>query len=232
MGTLYVLFGASGVGKDFMAENIVDFSKTYKTNDGSKKEIFHVKRLLSRKERRFENKIHSYSVPTSEICSPDNFYSSINNAHVGINKEKLKADLFSGKNMIFATGSTDMIDQLIADPDIQDNLCLVYIAGPGYSMIEYFSLELDRNRDKTLSELKKSAQARYENSLNVSGYYQRNSDFFDYAMLNIPSRTGDIKARELAEKLLKEFYKAIVENKHESGPSWIANTNTKRRNRQ
>lgn len=232
MGTLYIILGASGVGKDFMANNIVDYSENYKLPDGTNKKITHVKRLLSRKERKFENKIHSYSVPVDEICSPDNFYSSINGAYVGINKESLKADLSSGKNMMFVTGSTDMIDQLISDPDITDSLCLIYIPGPGYGMIDYFSLELDRNKDKSLSELKQSAQARYENSINVASYYQRNYDFFDYAMLNIPPKTGDRKTRELADQLYKEFYKAIIANSHQDGPCWTANTNTNRRTRQ
>ena len=133
---------------------------------------------------------------------------------------------------MFVTGSTDMIDQLISDPDITDSLCLIYIAGPGYGMIDYFSLELDRNKDKSLSELKQSAQARYENSINVASYFQRNYDFFDYAMLNIPPKTGDRKTRELADQLYKEFYKAIIANNHQPGPCWIANINTNRRTRQ
>ena len=231
MGTLYVLLGASGIGKDFIADSIVDFSENYRLPDGSKKEIIHVQRLLSRKERKFESKIHRYSVPVSEICSPSNFYSTINKAYVGINKESLKTDLANGKNLIFVTGSTDMIDQLTTDPDLTDSLCLIFINGPGYGIVDYFALELDRNKGKSLDELKTSAKARYDNSLRVSDYYQRNYDFFDYAMLNVPPRSGDIKARELSEKMMREFYKTIIENNHQSGPCWVTSTDTRRRSR-
>lgn len=90
-GTLYVFFGSSSVGKDHIQGEFLNFSKNYVFPDGSKKRVYPVPRIHSRKRRATEDDTNRYEATQEEICNQDNYYSKVNDGYVGIRKSELKA---------------------------------------------------------------------------------------------------------------------------------------------
>lgn len=232
MGTLYIFFGPSGVGKDFLQKGFISYSEKALSVGETHKIVKPVERIHSRKKRNYEGpSIHKFDIPSADIAVPENFYAFVNGACVGINKEKLKTTLASGTDLVFSTGSVDMIEKLINDPDIKNNICLIYLTGPGYDERTYFFLELQRNHlSSNLEDIAFSANERYKNSLRVAEFYNNNKMLFDYAYINVTSKATRSAAEAFKSVFLDKFYQAILCDTREDGPCWISNK-AKNRNR-
>jgi len=231
MGTLYIFFGPSGVGKDFLQKGFISYSEKALSVGETDKIVKPVERIHSRKKRNYESPyIHKFDVPFANIAVPENFYAFVNGACVGINKERLKTTLASGTDLVFSTGSVDMIEKLINDPDIKNNICLIYLTGPGYDEKTYFALELQRNHMSSLQDIVFSGHERYENSLRVAEFYNNNKMLFDYAYINVTSKATRSAAEAYKSPFLDKFYQAIFYDTREDGPCWISNK-AKDRNR-
>ena len=220
-GTLYIFFGSSGIGKDYIQSEFINFSSKYTLSDGSKKIVLPVSRLHSRKKRDTEGNTNRYGLSIEEICNSDNYYSMVNGDYVGINKGEIKSSLAAGKNLAYSTGSVEMIEQLINDPDLSNSICLIYINALGYSVDGYIKLESQRKKDQQFSELLKSATERFNNSLLVQEYYNNNQELFNYAYMNITKFANPEIAKKYIPVFFESFFKVVLELKKETGPNWI-----------
>ena len=222
-GILYIFFGSSGIGKDYIQSEFINFSSNYTLSDGSKKIVLPVSRLHSRQKRVDEGDRNKYGVSIEEICSSDNYYSMVNGDYVGINKGEIKNALMSGKSLAYSTGSIEMIEQLINDSDLSNSICLIYINAPGYTVEDYVGLETRRNKDQQPLELLKSATERFNNSILVQEYYNNNQELFNYSYMNITKFANLEIAKKYMSVFFESFFRTVLELKKESGPNWICN---------
>ena len=220
-GKLYVFFGISGAGKDFMQKEFIKFS------DGK---VVDVPRIHSRKRRDTElDSKNSFDVPVEEICSSENFHAEVNGDYVGINKAFIKEQLSLGNSLAYSTGSTEMIEALISDPDISKDVCLIYIASQKMDDGDYFTLEGKRNSNRSLDEIAVSAYQRLINSNTVMEYYSNNQDVFDYAYFNTTKYVKPEIAAQFQKQFFDMFFKVLMDFDKETQSSiWISNSNPRR----
>jgi len=212
-GKLYVFFGASGIGKDFLAKKLVEY--------GKKKEISieQAPRIFSREAREKEkgDTQHKYGVVSEEIKA-GKYWGKVNGNYIGINESAVNESLDKGINLVLPTGSVELLEKIQEGfSENPDDLCLVYISGISMSEIDYFILEKKRNPQNSWEENNKSAQKRYKQSKVIIDYYQKNEQKFKYAYLNA-SKAGKLGiVEQYSKNLFEDFFEALIENKKENG---------------
>lgn len=217
-GKLYIFFGPSGIGKDYMLNQFINFGK----NNGVP--ISLVTRYFTRvaRENEVDDKCHSYGNNIVDVCNQDNFYAKINGEYVGINREQIRTALDSGENLAFATGSIDLAEQIKEEfIDRLDNLCLIFVNAPGLSFDSYIELEKTRNPNLSWETVSASATERWNQSELIGNYYKQNMQLFDYAYLNITKNAIRSISNKFAAVFFHEFFKVLIDGENKSGPNWI-----------
>ena len=217
-GKLYIFLGASGTGKDYMLKQFLNFGENNGVN------ISLVPRYFTRGCRKNEvnDEYHSYGNKITDVCTPDNFFAKINGEYVGINRQQIKNDLDSGKNLVLATGSTDLIEQIKEEfVDNFDDLCLIFVNASGLSVEYYIELEKTRNPNLNVETIFASANARWKQSELISNYYKENMQLFDYAYLNITKNAVHSISDKFSDVFFDKFFKVIIDGKNENGPNWF-----------
>lgn len=217
-GKLYVFFGASGTGKDYMKELFIKYCNENKIS------ITECKSYFTRPKRKNEqnDELHQYGLSKEIVCSPKNIFSEINNEYLGIDKNDLENKLANGQNVVLVTGSINIINEFI-NSEYYNDMCLIYMALPGLSIDYYLDLEYERHSNMTDKlYIQKSAIARYENSRKVHKYYLDNQEVFDYTYLNITKTADPEIVADFHDVFFANFFKKVTSGEYVSGPNWLA----------
>lgn len=222
-GKLYIFFGPSGIGKDYVLNKFIDFGKNNSVP------ISLVTRYFTRvsRENEINDEYHSYGNNITDVCNPDNIFSKINGEYVGINRGQVKTSLDLGENLALATGSIDLIEQIQEEfKDNPDNLCLIFVNAPGLSMDYYVKLEKSRNPNLSMDKIFASATERWKQSELINNYCKQNNNSFDYAYLNITKNANRSISDQFSDVFVTNFFKVIINGENESGPNWICTGRT------
>lgn len=214
-GKLYVFFGSSGSGKDFMANKFIKFCQNNGIN------ISECRKLLTRSKRETsDSDFHQYGLSVDTVCNSSNFYAELYNEFVGISKEDIEENLSNGKSQIIVTGSIDLLEQLMRSQYNVD-LCMIHITSMGFQELDYFSLAIKRKPNMPFEELK-AANLRYEQSLKVKEYYQENKGRFDYVYFNTTMKASQSIVSQHEEAFFDKFFEDVISGKKGYGPCWIS----------
>ena len=215
-GRLFVFLGPSGSGKDYLASLFIKYCKD---NNYSLKEC---RRYLTRSARKDEkdDELHKYGLSIDEVCSEDKVFSEVNGNYVGISVLDIDNDLANGENVIFVTGSYELVEQLLS-MEIGKDLCLVFINSPALSLDYYYDLEKERNPDFTSDKIMEDASIRYERCLRLIEYFNKNRQKFNYGYANFTRYAMKQIVDMYGYAFLDNFFEVLINDKKVDGPNWI-----------